>query len=80
MLMNSILHFIMVPLTMFLFKLLRNPYDLNYDYESSLTSVLFTITTFYFTFKDNKDKRIDILYTFFIHVKYFAFCFIYFNT
>ena len=72
MLMNSILHFIMVPVTMFLFNLFRNPYDLNYDYESSLTSVLFTITTFYFTFKDNKDKRIDILYTFFIHVKYIS--------
>ena len=70
MLMNSILHFVMVPMTMFLFKLFRNSYDLNYDYESSFTSILFSIATFYFTFKDNKDKKIDVLYTFFIQAKY----------
>ena len=72
MLMNSVLHFIMVPITMFLFKLFRNAYDLNYDYESSFTSVLFTIATFYFLFKDNKDKKIDILYTFLINVRYIS--------
>ena len=72
MLMNSILHFLMIPLTMLLFKIFRNPYDLNYDYESSLTSVLFSITTFYFLFKDNKNKKIDVLYTFFLNVKYLS--------
>ena len=65
MLMISILHFILVPITMFIFNIFRSPYDYNYDYESSLTSVLFSMTTFYFLFKDNKDRRIDILYTFF---------------
>ena len=68
----SILHFIMIPITMLLFKIFRSPYDLNYDYESSLTSVLFSITTFYFLFKDNKNKKIDILYTFFLNAKYLS--------
>ena len=72
MLMNSILHFILIPITMFIFKILRSPYDYNYDYESSLTSVFFSMTTFYFLFKDNKNKRIDILYTFFLSVKYLS--------
>ena len=72
MLINSILHFILVPITMFIFKIFRSPYDYNYDYESSLTSVLFSMTTFYFLFKDNKNKRIDILYTFFLSVKYIS--------
>ena len=73
MLMNSLLHFIMVPITMFIFKIFRSPYDLNYDYESSLTSVLFSMITFYYLFNDNKNKRIDVLYTFYIHVKYLSF-------
>ena len=71
MLMNSILHFAMIPITMFIFKIFKNTYDLNYDYESSLTSILFSITTFYYLFKDNK-KKIDILYSFFINVKYLS--------
>ena len=70
--MISILHFILVPITMFIFNIFRSPYDYNYDYESSLTSVLFSMTTFYFLFKDNKDRRIDILYTFFLNVKYLS--------
>ena len=73
MLMNSLLHFIMVPITMFIFKIFRNPYDLNYDYESSLTSILFSMITFYYLFNDNKNKRIDVLYTFYIQVKYLSF-------
>ena len=69
---NSVLHFFMIPLTMSFFSVLRNSYDLNYDYESSLTSVLFAITTFYFTFQDKKNKRIDILYTFVLQCKYLS--------
>ena len=72
MLMNSILHFAMIPITMFILKIFRNTYDLNYDYESSLTSVLFSIITFYYLFNDNKNKKIDVLYTFFINVKYLS--------
>lgn len=45
-------------------------YDLNYDYESSLTSVLFTMSKFYLLFNDIKDKRFDLFYTVFIKVKY----------
>jgi hypothetical protein len=48
-------------------------YDLNYDYESSLTSVLFTMSNFYLLFKDIKDKRFDLFYTVFIKVKYINF-------
>ena len=72
MVINSILHFIMIPITMFTFKVFRTPYDLNYDYESSLTSVLFSMSTFYFLFKDNKNKKIDVLYTFFLSAKYIS--------
>ncbi len=73
MLMNSILHFAMIPITMFILKIFRNTYDLNYDYESSLTSVLFSMSNFYFLFKDIKDKRFDLFYTIFIKVKYINF-------
>ena len=72
MLMNSVLHFAMIPITMFIFKIFRNTYDLNYDYESSLTSILFSIITFYYLFKDNRNKKIDVLYTFYINVKYLS--------
>ena len=72
MIMNSIFHFMIVPLTMFTFKVMRNAYDLNYDYESSLTSVLFSMSTFYFLFNDNKNKKIDVLYTFFLNGKYLS--------
>jgi hypothetical protein len=69
---NSILHFIMVPLAMLIFKAMRFSYDLNFDYESSLTSILFSMSTFYFLFNDNKNKKIDVLYTFFLSVKYLS--------
>ena len=82
MLLNSIIHFLMIPLLIFIFKVLKKSHDLNYDYESSLTSVLFTMVTFYFLFKDNKNKRFDVLYTFVLNVKYLSlstlFFFIYF--
>ena len=72
MIMNSILHFIMIPFIMYLSYILRGLYDLNYDYESSLTSVLFTMTTFYYLFKENRNKTIDILYTFPLNVNYLS--------
>ena len=72
MIINSILHFMMVPLTMFTFKVMRSSYDLNFDYESSLASVLFSMSTFYFLFNDNKNKKFDILYTFVLNVKYLS--------
>ena len=70
MLINSMLHFIMVPLIMFISNILHSSYDLNYDYETSLTSILFSMTTFYFLFKENKDKKINILFTFILNVNY----------
>ena len=70
MIMNSLIHFIMMPFVAFLFKITNLYYDLNYDYESSLTSVLFSMANFYFLFKDIKDKRIDLFYTVFVKVKY----------
>ena len=72
MLLNSVIHFLMIPLLIFIFKVLKKSHDLNYDYESSLTSVLFTMVTFYFLFKDNKNKRFDVLYTFVLNVKYLS--------
>ena len=73
MLINSVLHFLMIPISVFLLKMLNTIYDLNYDYESSLTSVLFTMSNFYLLFKDIKDKRFDLFYTVFIKVKYINF-------
>ena len=72
MIMNSVLHFLMIPVVSFFCKITRTSYDLNYDYESSLTSVLFSMTTFYYLFKDNKDKKIDVLYTFILSLKYLS--------
>ena len=73
MILNSIIHFLMIPILIYIFKVLRKSHDLNYDYESSLTSVLFTMITFYFLFKVNKNKRFDVLYTFVLNVKYMSF-------
>ena len=73
MVINSLIHFMMMPFVVFLFKMGNMYYDLNYDYESSLTSVLFSMSNFYFLFKDNKDKRFDLFYTIFIKVKYVNF-------
>ena len=73
MIVNSLIHFLMMPLVVFLFKMGNLYYDLNYDYESSLTSVLFSMSNFYFLFKDIKDKRFDLFYTIFIKVKYINF-------
>ena len=73
MIVNSLIHFLMMPLVIFLFKMGNLYYDLNYDYESSLTSVLFSMSNFYFLFKDIKDKRFDLFYTIFIKVKYINF-------
>jgi len=73
MVINSLIHFMMMPFVVFLFKMGNMYYDLNYDYESSLTSVLFSMSNFYFLFKDIKDKRFDLFYTIFIKVKYVNF-------
>jgi len=73
MVINSLIHFMMMPFVIFLFKMGNMYYDLNYDYESSLTSVLFSMSNFYFLFKDIKDKRFDLFYTIFIKVKYVNF-------
>ena len=70
MVVNSIIHFLMIPFVVFLFKMGNIYYDLNYDYESSLTSVLFSMANFYFLFENFKNKRIDLFYTVFIKVKY----------
>ena len=32
---NSVLHFLMIPISLFLLKILNTINDLNYDYESS---------------------------------------------
>ena len=70
MLINSLIHYLMMPLLFFLARIFNIYYDLNYDYESSLTSVLFTMSKFYLLFNDIKDKRFDLFYTVFIKVKY----------
>ena len=73
MVINSFLHFLMVPIAQFLLKIGAFYHDLNYDYESSLTSVLFSMLTFLLLLKENKDKRFDLFYTIFIKVKYVSF-------
>jgi membrane associated rhomboid family serine protease len=78
MILNSVIHFLMIPLLIFIFKVLKRSHDLNYDYESSLTSVLFTMVTFYFLFKHNKNKKFDILYTFVLNVKYLSLSMLFF--
>ena len=70
MLINSFIHFLMMPFVFILIKMFNLYYDLNYDYEGSLTSVLFTMSNFYLLFRDIKDKRFDLFYTVFIKVKY----------
>ena len=70
MIINSLIHFIMMPFVFTLFQVFNIYYDLNYDYESSLTSVLFTMSNFYLLFRDIKDKKFDLFYTVFIKVKY----------
>ena len=78
MLLNSLIHFLMIPLLIFIFKVFRKSHDLNYDYESSLTSVLFAMVTFYFLFKNNKNKKFDVLFTFILNAKYLSFTTLFF--
>ncbi len=73
MVINSVFHFLMISISVFLLKMLNTIYDLNYDYENSLTSMLFIMSNFYLLFKDIKDKRFDLFYTVFIKVKYVNF-------
>ena len=49
---------------------MRSIIDLNYDYQGGLTSVLFSMFTFYLCFKLNKRKQISILYIFILPAKY----------
>ena len=72
MIMNSILNFFIVKLMVYIQNLMHALTDLNYDYESGMTSVLFTLITFYYTFKDLKKKKINILSTFDITGKYIS--------
>ena len=77
---NSILNFIIVKLMVYIQNIIHTLIDLNYDYESGMTSVLFTLITFYYSFKDLKKKKVNILSTFDITGKYIslaAFFFIY---
>ena len=72
MIINSFLHFLMVIIIKFSFQWVLFPTDKNLDYEGGLTSVLFTISTFYYLFKNNKDQRIEVLYTFYFPGKYMS--------
>ena len=77
MIMNSFLHFIIIFFIISIYNLTHSTIDMNYDYESGFTSVLFTMATFYYNFKDNCSKKVDILYTFSLTSKYIsltAFC------
>ena len=44
--------------------------DMNYEYGCGLTSVLFTMITFYYSLKNNKNQKIDVLLIFTISGKF----------
>ena len=70
MVINIFLRFLIIPISKISFKWVVFQTDKNMDYEGGLTSVLFTISTFYYLFKNNKDQRIEVLYTFYLPGKY----------
>ena len=70
MVMNSILQFALIKFNIYILNLMRSIIDLNYDYQGGLTSVLFSMFTFYLCFKLNKRKQISILYIFILPAKY----------
>ena len=70
MILNSFLNLLIIKFMIYICNLMRYPFDLNYDYESSLTSVLFSMSAFFFSFKFISKKKINILYTFVITAKY----------
>lgn len=60
MIFNSFIHFLIMPLMIFLFQWLPSSYDRNLDYESGLAPVLFSVFKFYFLFNKNSVKRVEI--------------------
>ena len=72
MIMNSILNFIIVKFMIYIQNIIYSIIDLNYEYESGMTSVLFTLVTFYFSFKRLRKQKISILSTFVITGKYLS--------
>ena len=73
MLMNSILNFIILKFLIYFINYMQYSQDLNYEYESGMTSVLFTMVTFYFNFRHIKNKNLSIIYIFNIKAKYINF-------
>ena len=73
MLMNSVLNFIIFKVLIYFINFMQYSQDLNYEYESGMSSVLFTIITFYFNFKHIKNKNLSIIYIFNIKGKYINF-------
>ena len=72
MIMNSILQFLLIKSMMYIFNSMNSTIDLNYDYQGGLTSVLFTMFTFYLSFKINSRKQISILTLFIIPARYLS--------
>ena len=72
MIINSIFNFLILKFMIYIFNIISITIDLNYEYESGLTSVLFTMATFYFNFKHIKERKINLLYFFFITAKYIS--------
>ena len=70
MIINNFLHFLIIPVVKISFQWILFQTDKNLDYEGGLTSVLFTISTFYYLFKNNKDQRVEVLYTFYFPGRY----------
>jgi membrane associated rhomboid family serine protease len=67
---NSFLNLLLIKFMLYICNLIHYPLDISYNYESSLTSVLFTMATFFFSFKFISKKKINILYTIVITAKY----------
>ena len=73
MLMNSFLNFIIFKFLIDFINFMQYSQDLNYEYEGGMTSVLFTMVTFYFNFRHVKNKNLNIIYIFQIKAKYINF-------
>ena len=70
MVMNGALNFICLKILIHILKLACSFIDMNYEYGCGLTSVLFTMITFYYSLKNNKNQKIDILLIFTISGKF----------
>lgn len=73
MLMNSVLNFIIFKFLINFINFMQYSQDLNYEYESGMTSILFTMVTFYFNFRQVKNKNLNIIYIFNVKSKYINF-------